>query len=623
MHQVAKGITNRTALAALLGLATGLALLASSVAAGARTENWCATQTIYDQKARLDPKLLSPDACPTYGLCDNPTTRDTWSALGDEPIVYIRLYFHVFAENDGSNPAATPEDVDSQVVALNAAYLPHRIQFVYQMRTINSTQYRWLTADNEFNAMKTAYNINPSQQCNIYVADVDIDGQVYSFGTFPWDSDALGAHGGIVMNDSQFWPSDGGTLPHEMGHNLGLWHTHHGVSEVTQCSECWESPQATNRDYNGDFCSDTDPTPVSYQCAPPGGTDPCTGDPWGETDPQNYMSYAPSFCYEEFTLQQSGRMRCWLHNTMVTWAIPLDWSSDTALGPSPLAVGFQAQSPRTVSAWNWNFGDGGTSTQQNPSHLYQTPGYYDVSLSITSPQGVVSETKTGMASIYSDTLRVDTIQCLPGQDVRVAVYLHNFLPIKEITVPFTWAGPLNLVFDSFSTAGLRTNFFEVKNLAGYQPSQKRLSVYLNATSSGAGPYLTAGAGAVVSLWFSVPAGATGGVNPIALIDYSSYHPQLKSYAGTYPAYRTSGSVTYKTTCCTGPSRGNVDMSTDNLITMSDLTVMIDHLFITLAALPCDDAANVDLSPDKLITMSDMTVLIDHLFITLAPLSPCP
>jgi hypothetical protein len=65
------------------------------------------------------------------------------------------------------------------------------------------------------------------------------------------------------------------------------------------------------------------------------------------------------------------------------------------------------------------------------------------------------------------------------------------------------------------------------------------------------------------------------------------------------------------------------MSPDYLVTMSDLTLLIDHLFITLAALPCDDAANVDLSPDEMITMSDLTVLIDHLFITLAPLPPCP
>jgi hypothetical protein len=76
-------------------------------------------------------------------------------------------------------------------------------------------------------------------------------------------------------------------------------------------------------------------------------------------------------------------------------------------------------------------------------------------------------------------------------------------------------------------------------------------------------------------------------------------------------------------CCVCPTRGNVDNSTDCLVTMSDPTVLIDHLFISLTPLVCPEAANVDASADGLITMGDMTVLIDHLFITLAPLPPCP
>jgi len=69
--------------------------------------------------------------------------------------------------------------------------------------------------------------------------------------------------------------------------------------------------------------------------------------------------------------------------------------------------------------------------------------------------------------------------------------------------------------------------------------------------------------------------------------------------------------------------GNIDRSPDGLVTMGDLTVLIDHLFITLTLLPCPEEGNVDLSTDGLVTMGDLTVLIDHLFITLTPLPPCP
>ena len=37
----------------------------------------------------------------------------------------------------------------------------------------------------------------------------------------------------------------------------------------------------------------------------------------------------------------------------------------------------------TVVAWNWDFGDGAISTQQNPSHVYSAGGSYPVKLRVT------------------------------------------------------------------------------------------------------------------------------------------------------------------------------------------------------------------------------------------------
>ena len=41
----------------------------------------------------------------------------------------------------------------------------------------------------------------------------------------------------------------------------------------------------------------------------------------------------------------------------------------------------------TITSWLWNFGDGGTSTSQNPSHQYTTAGFFTVSLTVTSSTG--------------------------------------------------------------------------------------------------------------------------------------------------------------------------------------------------------------------------------------------
>ncbi len=62
--------------------------------------------------------------------------------------------------------------------------------------------------------------------------------------------------------------------------------------------------------------------------------------------------------------------------------------------------------------------------------------------------------------------------------------------------------------------------------------------------------------------------------------------------------------------------GDLDQSGD--VTMGDLTLMIDHLFISLDPLNPDFAGDLDGSCDC--TMGDLTILIDHLFISLSPLS---
>lgn len=53
-----------------------------------------------------------------------------------------------------------------------------------------------------------------------------------------------------------------------------------------------------------------------------------------------------------------------------------------------ITVNFSDASSAGITAWAWDFGDGGTSTQQNPTHTYGTPGSYLACLIATSPCGV-------------------------------------------------------------------------------------------------------------------------------------------------------------------------------------------------------------------------------------------
>ncbi len=66
-------------------------------------------------------------------------------------------------------------------------------------------------------------------------------------------------------------------------------------------------------------------------------------------------------------------------------------------------VNFTDLSTNTPTSWSWVFGDGNTSTAQNPSNVYNTAGTYTVSLTATNIEGSDTETKTAYI-IVSDPI---------------------------------------------------------------------------------------------------------------------------------------------------------------------------------------------------------------------------
>ncbi|TNE66040.1 MAG: PKD domain-containing protein [Bacteroidetes bacterium] len=63
---------------------------------------------------------------------------------------------------------------------------------------------------------------------------------------------------------------------------------------------------------------------------------------------------------------------------------------DPAGGFDPLTLDFIDLSFGIVSEWSWDFGDGSTSSEQNPVHTYAEPGLYMVTLSIVTVDGCES-----------------------------------------------------------------------------------------------------------------------------------------------------------------------------------------------------------------------------------------
>ncbi len=70
-----------------------------------------------------------------------------------------------------------------------------------------------------------------------------------------------------------------------------------------------------------------------------------------------------------------------------------DFTATPLAGPAPLTVQFTDASTGNPTAWAWSFGDGGTSTEQNPSHIYAFAGKALVSLTATDAAGSDTVTK--------------------------------------------------------------------------------------------------------------------------------------------------------------------------------------------------------------------------------------
>ncbi len=100
----------------------------------------------------------------------------------------------------------------------------------------------------------------------------------------------------------------------------------------------------------------------------------------------------------------------------------------------PLNTSFKDSTVMPVIKWDWNFGDGGTSKSEDPTHIYTTPGLYSVQLVTTNYAGC-SDTLEKVDYIEIDgpngtvTFDPDTL-CIPDE----VVFKHQL----QNTVYFIW-----------------------------------------------------------------------------------------------------------------------------------------------------------------------------------------
>jgi PKD repeat protein len=189
-------------------------------------------------------------------------------------------------------------------------------------------------------------------------------------------------------------------------------------------------------DFTGTPTSGTAPLTVQF-------TDLSTGGPtmwsWDFGDGETSMLGSPSHTYHQpgtYTVTLTASSQTCGPSTKVkegyitvtqAGEIVADFTGTPTSGTAPLTVQFTDLSTGGPTMWSWDFGDGETSMLGSPSHTYQQPGTYTVTLTASSQTGEPStKVKEGYITVTS-----------PGTGPKAAFTVDKRSGPKPLTVQFT------------------------------------------------------------------------------------------------------------------------------------------------------------------------------------------
>jgi len=282
------------------------------------------------------------------------------------------------------------------------------------------------------------------------------------------------------------------------------------------------------------------------------------------------------------------------------------FGADLTVGFVPMTPNFSASSDLGgVSGWDWAFGDGGISAIQNPSHLYTTPGFFTVTLSVSSGEGNYTAIKAAYIKALADTLTIDTVPAPNGQTFDALVYCHNTLPLEALEIWFAWDGPMGLTFVDVNTTGLRTAGLPSQGLAVLDPFGARAK-YVMVAGANPANYLAAGDGPILRIQLQAPPSGVG-LNSLRVLDEVGAETRLHAATLTYAPKLVDGAALVGS-CCN--LAGDADNGGD--LNIGDALAIIDYIFGgPNPDPPCLEEADADGGAD--VNVGDALVIIDFIF----------
>lgn len=285
------------------------------------------------------------------------------------------------------------------------------------------------------------------------------------------------------------------------------------------------------------------------------------------------------------------------------------FSASLTRGHVPFAVDFVDSSSGPVDSLLWEFGDGDISTDTNPTHLYDSAGFYTVRQQVWSDSfgalyGLASvERKDNLIFVIGDSVYLGQGHGASGEKkIPVPIFYQNLYSVTDLKIPIKFTGIASLACDSVSFKGSRIASFLIRS-ATIDSSNKTILIEGSNLSS-----LAPGKGLLATAYFtlgsSVAVGDTAAIDTAivgsATLGVISTDPQ----AGTYDPKFITGFLAVEPW-----PRGDVNKS--GMLDLADVMAVANYIFKHTAA--PDPYWLGDFSADGSIELVDVIMMVNRIF----------
>lgn len=111
---------------------------------------------------------------------------------------------------------------------------------------------------------------------------------------------------------------------------------------------------------------------------------------------------------------------------------------------APVSVTFLDDSRGEILNWHWDFGDGFTSTEQSPTHIYERTGNYGVELTVSGPGGLDTASGPQLIEVVAGSIvevKLDAMGVVlkPEESQELVLIASDEFGNENLSVEYEWS----------------------------------------------------------------------------------------------------------------------------------------------------------------------------------------